>query len=377
MIDQLLSTRDSITIKLILPLQKKSRVCVLHDIGTFDKDTPRAKLISQTFNSNGILLTTYSSLLLYTNELLSKNWHYVILDEGHKIRNPDAKVTIVAKCFRTPHRIILSGSPIQNNLKELWSLFDFVFPGKLGTLEAFMEHFSVPIVQGGYSNATDFQVQTAFRCASVLKDTIAPYLLRRVKNDVKLSTRLPDKNEQVLFCRLSDEQKEEYVGYLESKEFKIMLEKRNNILKALTNLRKICNHVDLATERFYKDPGVVNLTSEEDLTRAAQRGFYKRSGKMVVVDTLLKLWKRQDSRVLLFSQSVQMLNILEQYLLNMDYEYRRMDGGTNAASRAGIVNEFNSNKDIFVFLLTTKVGGIGLNLIGANKIIIFDPDWNP
>ena len=107
------------------------RVCVLHDMGTYGKESPKSKLISKTFQSNGVLLATYSSLLLHTRELLGKNWHYVILDEGHKIRNPDAKVTIVAKCFRTPHRIILSGSPIQNNLKELWSLFDFVFPGKV------------------------------------------------------------------------------------------------------------------------------------------------------------------------------------------------------------------------------------------------------
>jgi DNA excision repair protein ERCC-6 len=88
--------------------------------------------------------------LIYDSDLIAKNWHYVILDEGHKIRNPDAKITIVAKCFRTPHRLILSGSPIQNNLKELWSLFDFVFPGKLGTIEAFMENFSVPINQGNF-----------------------------------------------------------------------------------------------------------------------------------------------------------------------------------------------------------------------------------
>jgi len=129
------------------------RVCVLHDIGTYSKQ-PKSKLIDEAFNSNSILITTYSSLFIYDRLLLSKNWHYVIMDEGHKIRNPDAKITIVSKCFRTPHRIILSGSPIQNNLKELWSLFDFVFPGKLGTLVAFMENFSVPITLGGYSNAT-------------------------------------------------------------------------------------------------------------------------------------------------------------------------------------------------------------------------------
>lgn len=352
------------------------RVNVLHEIGTY-KDGHRSKLIDKTFISNGILITTYSSLIIYDRALLSKNWHYVILDEGHKIRNPDAKITIVAKCFRTPHRIVLSGSPIQNNLKELWSLFDFIFPGKLGTLPAFMENFSVPIVQGGYSNATDIQIQTAFRCACVLKDTISPYLLRRVKSDVKMSINLPSKNEQVLFCRLSREQKEEYLRYLASREFKYVLKSRNSIFKALIHLRKICNHVDIVTDQYFKDPHWSMDYTGEDLLKAGERGFYKRSGKMIVVETLLKLWKKQQGRVLLFSQSRVMLDILESFVVEENYEYRRMDGSTSAATRSKLVDEFNNNANIFVFLLTTKVGGLGLNLIGANKIIIFDPDWNP
>lgn len=95
---------------------------------------------------------------MYLDDLLRHDWHYVILDEGHKIRNPDAQATLAAKQFQTPHRLILSGSPIQNNLRELWSLFDFVFPGKLGTLPVFMAEFAVPITQGGYANATETQV---------------------------------------------------------------------------------------------------------------------------------------------------------------------------------------------------------------------------
>lgn len=327
--------------------------------------------------SNGVLITTYSSLIIYDSALLSKNWHYVILDEGHKIRNPDAKITIVTKCFRTPHRIILSGSPIQNNLKELWSLFDFIFPGKLGTLPVFMENFSVPIVQGGYSNATDVQIQTAFKCASVLKDTIMPYLLRRVKNDVKMTLNLPSKNEQVLFCRLSREQKEEYLRYLQSRECKYVLTSRNNIFKALIHLRKICNHVDLVTDQYFKSPHWSTDYFGDDLKKAGLSGFFKRSGKMIVVDTLLKLWKKQEGRVLIFSQSRIMLDVLEDFIKEQNYTYRRMDGSTSAASRSRLVNEFNNNDSIFIFLLTTKVGGLGLNLIGANKVIIFDPDWNP
>lgn len=107
---------------------------------------------------------------------------------------------------------------MQNNLKELWSLFDFVFPGKLGTLPDFMAHFSLPISKGGYSNASQVQVQTAYKCACVLRDTINPYLIRRMKADVKTSLQLPEKNEQVLFCRLTDHQREVYQEYLDSKE---------------------------------------------------------------------------------------------------------------------------------------------------------------
>lgn len=111
----------------------------------------------------GVLITTYAGIRIYQDLLTGHKWDYVILDEGHKIRNPDAEITLTVKQFATPHRLILSGSPMQNNLKELWSLFDFVFPGKLGTLPVFMEQFSIPITQGGYANATEVQVQTGYR----------------------------------------------------------------------------------------------------------------------------------------------------------------------------------------------------------------------
>lgn len=107
----------------------------------------------------GILLTTYIGVLKFKGILLDHNWHYVILDEGHKIRNPTSKASVAVKEFRTPHRIMLTGSPMQNNLQELWSLFDFIEPGLLGSLPTFLEHFANPIIQGGYSNATQIQVQ--------------------------------------------------------------------------------------------------------------------------------------------------------------------------------------------------------------------------
>lgn len=136
---------------------------------------------------------------------------------------------------------------MQNNLKELWSLFDFIFPGKLGSLPVFTAEFGVPITQGGYANASKIQVATAFKCATVLRDTISPYLLRRVKDDVKTHINLPQKNEQVLFCRLTEEQKDLYVNYLNSGKVDDILSGKYKVFVGLIELRKICNHPHLYT----------------------------------------------------------------------------------------------------------------------------------
>ncbi|PWA25883.1 hypothetical protein CCH79_00001604, partial [Gambusia affinis] len=347
------------------------RVAVLHETGSFTSS--KEKLIPEIAAGHGILITSYSAVRNLQDILQRYDWHYVILDEGHKIRNPNAGVTVACKQFRTPHRFILSGSPMQNNLKELWSLFDFVFPGKLGTLPVFMEQFSVPITMGGYSNASPVQVQTAFKCACVLRDTINPYLLRRMKDDVKANLSLPDKNEQVLFCRLTKEQRQVYQSFLDSKEVYQILNGDMQVFSGLIALRKICNHPDL----FSGGPRILRGIPEDQLTEEEHFGFWKRSGKLMVVESLLRLWFKQGHRVLLFTQSRQMLDILEVFVREKDYSYLKMDGTTAIASRQPLIARYNEEKSIFIFLLTTKVGGLGVNLTGANRVIIYDPDWNP
>ncbi|XP_068183455.1 DNA excision repair protein ERCC-6 [Antennarius striatus] len=347
------------------------RVAVLHETGSFTSN--KAKLIPEIASCHGVLITSYSAVRIMQDTLQRWDWHYVILDEGHKIRNPNAGVTIACKQFRTPHRFILSGSPMQNNLKELWSLFDFVFPGKLGTLPVFMEQFSVPITMGGYSNASPVQVQTAFKCASVLRDAINPYLLRRMKADVKANLSLPDKNEQVLFCRLTEDQRSVYQSFLDSKEVYQILNGDMQVFSGLIALRKICNHPDL----FSGGPRMLKGIPEDQLTEEEHFGFWKRSGKLIVVESLLRLWFKQGQRVLLFTQSRQMLDILEVFLRENNYSYVKMDGTTTIASRQPLIARYNEDKSIFIFLLTTKVGGLGVNLTGANRVIIYDPDWNP
>ena len=131
------------------------------------------------------IVTTYENIRRHPDTYCDHSWSYVVMDEGQKIRNPDAEVTLTCKRLRTPNRLLLSGTPIQNDLKELWSLLDFVFPGRLGTLPVFLKEFADPIRRGGYSNASPMQVQLAYRCALTLRDLINPYLLRRQKKDVK------------------------------------------------------------------------------------------------------------------------------------------------------------------------------------------------
>ncbi|KFW89922.1 DNA excision repair protein ERCC-6, partial [Phalacrocorax carbo] len=347
------------------------RVAILHETGSYTNK--KVKLIQEIASCHGILITSYSYIRLMQDDIHSYDWHYVILDEGHKIRNPNAAVTLACKQFRTPHRIILSGSPMQNNLKELWSLFDFVFPGKLGTLPVFMEQFSVPITMGGYSNASPVQVKTAYKCACVLRDTINPYLLRRMKADVKMSISLPDKNEQVLFCRLTDEQCQVYQNFINSKEVYQILNGDMQIFSGLVALRKICNHPDL----FTGGPRILKGVPDAEAEEADQFGYWKRSGKMIVVESLLKIWHKQGHRVLVFTQSRQMLQILEVFVRDRNFSYLRMDGTTTIASRQPLITRYNEDKSIFIFLLTTRVGGLGVNLTGADRVIIYDPDWNP
>lgn len=221
----------------------------------------------------GVLLTSYEQLRKHALPLLDVDWGYAVLDEGHRIRNPDADITLLCKQARcralpaqrnkkgalqigmdgpgcllcvqvkTVHRVIMTGTPIQNRLTELWSLFDYVFPGKLGTLPVFQAQFGVPIQSGTYANASAVAVAAAYKCAVMLRDMISPYLLRRSKADV--AKQLPEKTEQVLFCTLSAPQRKLYRAYLASKDVAEIFDGKRPPMEGITTLRKICNHADL------------------------------------------------------------------------------------------------------------------------------------
>ncbi|KAJ2557155.1 DNA repair protein rhp26 [Coemansia sp. RSA 1933] len=383
------------------------------------------KLVDHIHRQGHVVVVTYSGLQIYKDVLLRRKWGYAVLDEGHTIRNPDADVTIACKRLDTRHRILVTGTPIQNNLTELWSLFDFIFPGRLGTLPVFNNQFAIPITVGGYASANSLQVRAAYRCACILRDLIDPYLLRRLKADVAQD--LPQKSEQVLFCRLTPMQRMAYKAFVQSSDMERIMQGKLQMLFGVDVARKICDHPDLLllstlpsaagthrasstikeviahaierqglSSRINSDNSVaventgpvdsedetVDIVGDSSIADPGDLppdyGSYEKSGKLTIVRELLTMWKPQGHKVLVFSQTRQMLDIIESLVARMpDTNYRRMDGATPVQKRAALIDEYNNNPDIYVFLLTTKVGGLGINLTGANRVILYSPDWNP
>ena len=352
------------------------RVLVLHDSVQAQHGQSKEAVVDQLFSSAHVLITTYECARIHRDLLLHREWGYVVLDEGHKIRNPDAAITLTCKQLLSVHRLVLTGAPIQNDLTELWSLFDFVFPGKLGTLPVFEDEFCFPINQGGYTNASATQVQLAYRCASVLRELINPYVLRRNKADV--AQHLPTKTEQVLFVNLAPAQRALYKEFLASDTVQETIDGRGSLFKAIHILRKLCNHPHLLSLKDAWGP----MTSAASSRRKVQPrdipdfGAAEYSGKMQVVEQVLAVWHAEGHRVLLFAQTRQMLDILEQFVAAR-YTYHRIDGLTSIRSRLPLIDSFNSDASVFTFLLTTKAGGLGVNLTGADRVLLYDPDWNP
>jgi DNA excision repair protein ERCC-6 len=383
------------------------RTILLHSSSTAFNETKSVKsFLLGLYPKSHVFITSYGTCSSSSLQkiLLTQKWNSIVLDEGHKIRNPDAQITLICKQLQSLRRFVLSGTPIQNNLTELWSLFDFVRPGLLGSLPLFKAEMALPINIGGYTNASLFQVQTSYRCACTLRDLIMPFLLRRLKRNVLMNNgNLPDKKEEIVFCRITPYQKQLYEAFISSDDVEAIIERRRNLLAGIDILRKICNHPDLlehviddedeeeeeeeesrnvynGNEGYLKCEASLNLVkSFNNLKKPADP--IERSGKLNVLEKILELWHSQGHRVLIFCQTRQMLNLIEEFLQapkREEYKYLRMDGTTPIKQRLQMVDRFNSaTSPFFIFLLTTRVGGLGINLTGADRVIIYDPDWNP
>ncbi|XP_049535166.1 TATA-binding protein-associated factor 172 [Anopheles darlingi] len=328
----------------------------------------------------------------------SVHWNYCILDEGHIIKNGRTKSSKAIKQLVANHRLILSGTPIQNNVLELWSLFDFLMPGFLGTEKQFSTRFSRPILASRDPKSSPKEQEAGALAMEALHRQVLPFLLRRVKEDVL--TDLPPKITQDLLCELSPLQERLYEDFsrmhLHSSDIRECLEhidgqqmgpanKKTHVFQALRYLQNVCNHPKLVltpSHPEYKDivgEFTRNGASMDDIEHSAKLPVLKQLLLDCGIGTNEDVSVNQH-RALIFCQLKAMLDILENDLLKKHLpavSYLRLDGSVPPSTRHHIVTKFNGDPSIDVLLLTTQVGGLGLNLTGADTVIFVEHDWNP
>ncbi|EFC48766.1 TATA-binding protein-associated factor 172 [Naegleria gruberi] len=360
------------------------------------------KLWRSEFHNQDIVILSYDLLRNDIKDIVAcqSNWNYCILDEGHIIKNKKTQITKAVKQIKANHRLLLSGTPIQNNVLELWSLFDFLMPGFLGTEKEFNAKYSKPIQSSRDAKANSKEQASGTIALQNLHRQVLPFLLRRVKEDVLHD--LPEKIIQDYYCDLSPIQSKLYEFFAKKEISKVSQElksqqedktkakeisENSHVFKALKYLRKLCNHPCLVLEPDH--PMYESVTQE-----IKQQGLDVRdvnlSPKLLSLKQLLNdcgigagnsdVDSSNQHRVLIFCQLKQMLDIIQnelfaKYMPNVTF--MRLDGDVETTKRYEIVTKFNSDPTIDVLLLTTKIGGLGLNLTGADTVIFVEHDWNP
>jgi len=300
--------------------------------------------------ASDIVVTSYALIRRDAEKYLDMEFDTVVLDEAQHIKNRQTQNAQAVKAVKSQHRVVLTGTPMENSVLDLWSIFDFLIPGYLGTAKDFRERYELPIVK-------EKHVEAQARLARRLR----PFLLRRLKKDV--ATDLPAKLEQVSFCELTPEQRAVYQQFLEATRKEVLeavgeqglARSRMVVLTALLRLRQVCCDLRLLKLEHTKPPTA--------------------SGKLDLFSELLEEVIDGGHRVLVFSQFVGMLTLLKERLNEEGIEFCYLDGSTT--DRAKVVERFQNNATIPVFLISLKAGGVGLNLTGADTVVHFDPWWNP
>ncbi|XP_074646816.1 chromodomain-helicase-DNA-binding protein 8-like isoform X2 [Tubulanus polymorphus] len=335
---------------------------MLQEYEMYYKDE-KGQRIPDLFKFNA-LITTYEVIISDVELLCQIDWRVTVIDEAHRLKNMKCKLHEGLKCFDLEHRVLLTGTPLQNNVEELFALLNFLEPQRFKSSEDFVREFG--------NLKTESQVDK-------LKGILKPMMLRRLKEDVEKS--LAPKEETIIEVELTNIQKKYYRAILE-RNFQFLTKggttsNAPSLMNTMMELRKCCNHPFLikgAEEQTVNEVKEQHGPNPEKVHEA----LVQASGKLVLIDKLLPKLKAGDHKVLVFSQMIRVLDILEDYLIHKSYPYERLDGRIRGNLRQEAIDRFSKpDSDRFVFLLCTRAGGLGINLTAADTVIIFDSDWNP
>ncbi|KAI5465669.1 chromatin remodeling complex SWI/SNF, component SWI2 and related ATPase [Mariannaea sp. PMI_226] len=319
-----------------------------------------------------VLLTTYE-YIIKDRPILSKiKWFHMIIDEGHRMKNTNSKLSAtIQQYYTTRFRLILTGTPLQNNLSELWAMLNFVLPNIFKSVKTFDEWFNTPFANTGSQDKMELTEEEQILVIRRLHKVLRPFLLRRLKKDVEKD--LPDKTEKVIKCKFSALQSRLYKQMVTHNKLVVSDGKggktgARGLSNMIMQLRKLCNHPFV----FDVVENVMNpLNISNDL-------LWRTAGKFELLDRILPKYQATGHRVLMFFQMTAIMDIMEDYLRYRRVEYLRLDGTTKSDERSDLLREFNApDSKYFMFLLSTRAGGLGLNLQTADTVIIYDSDWNP
>ncbi|CCH59620.1 hypothetical protein TBLA_0B08040 [Henningerozyma blattae CBS 6284] len=329
-----------------------------------------------------VLIISYETLRRNVDQLKNTEVGLMLADEGHRLKNGDSLTFTALDSINCPRRVILSGTPIQNDLSEYFALLNFSNPGLLGTRLEFRKNYEIPILRSRDADATDKEIAKGTQQLTQLSNIVSKFIIRRT-NDI-LSKYLPCKYEHVIFVNLKPFQRELYKRFVKSRDIKKVVNGVNGSqpLKAIGLLKKLCNHPNLLN---LEDELNSVMTDDFDIpddfnmngnSRTIQTEY---SGKFSILERFLHQIKtKSDDKIVLISNYTQTLDLIEKMCRNKHYGVLRLDGTMSINKRQKLVDRFNDPEgQEFIFLLSSKAGGCGINLIGANRLILLDPDWNP
>jgi ATP-dependent helicase STH1/SNF2 len=319
-----------------------------------------------------VLLTTYE-YIIKDRPILSKiKWIHMIIDEGHRMKNASSKLSAtLTQYYSTRYRLILTGTPLQNNLPELWALLNFVLPTIFKSVKSFDEWFNTPFANTGGQDKMELTEEEQILVIRRLHKVLRPFLLRRLKKDVEKD--LPDKTEKVIKCKFSALQARLYKQMVTHNKLVVSDGKggktgARGLSNMIMQLRKLCNHPFVFDE----------VENQMNPTSTSNDLLWRTAGKFELLDRVLPKYQKTGHRVLMFFQMTAIMDIMEDFLRYRGIAFLRLDGTTKSDDRSDLLREFNApDSPYFMFLLSTRAGGLGLNLQTADTVIIYDSDWNP